>query len=141
MTPLPLILVAEDDDDDYLLVVEALQRLSTRVRIERARDGIELLEHLRGQDAGHATGRTVRPRLVLLDLNMPRLGGAATLEQIRSDPALADLDVLVLTTAEGYAELTPEGASSRTHYLTKPMRLPDFRRAVSDAVAPYVAPA
>lgn len=90
------ILLVDDNDVD----VEAVQRAFVRSRIANpimvARDGIEALEILRGTN-----GRTAlaRPLLMLLDLSMPRMNGVELLDALRTDPALRDTLVFVLTTS------------------------------------------
>lgn len=87
------ILLVEDDDIDALSVMRAFSRLKIANPIVRAKDGIEALEILKNQEIEH-------PYLILLDLNMPRMGGLELLNTLRHDPSLESSVVFVLTTSK-----------------------------------------
>ena len=87
------ILLVEDDDIDALSVMRAFSRLKIANPIVRAKDGIEALEILKNQEIEH-------PYLILLDLNMPRMGGLELLNTLRNDPSLETSVVFVLTTSK-----------------------------------------
>lgn len=95
-----IILLADDDADDRMLTREALaeSRLANDLRF--VEDGEELMHYLnhRGRFADPAS--SPRPGLILLDLNMPRKDGREALEEIKSDPALRHIPVVVLTTSK-----------------------------------------
>ena len=97
--PTPLLLMAEDNDEDFFLAQEALGRCRARHRLSRVRDGLELMDYLlrRGPYADPAS--SPRPTVILLDLNMPRKDGFETLREIKSDPALRRIPVVIFTTA------------------------------------------
>jgi CheY-like chemotaxis protein len=87
------ILLVEDDDIDAMSVERAFKRMQVANSVVRAKDGIEALKILRDGDVR-------RPYLVLLDLNMPRMGGLELLEIIRNDAKLSSNVVFVLTTSK-----------------------------------------
>jgi CheY-like chemotaxis protein len=87
------ILLVEDDDIDAMSVQRAFSRMKIANPIIRAKDGVEALEILTNGDVKH-------PYLILLDLNMPRMGGLELLDMIRSDPSLESCVVFVLTTSK-----------------------------------------
>lgn len=87
------ILLVEDDDIDAMSVKRAFSRMRIANPIVRAKDGLEALEILRKGDVKH-------PYLILLDLNMPRMGGLELLKVIRNDPQLELSVVFVLTTSK-----------------------------------------
>ena len=99
------ILVVDDNPDHLELVVSALARRCDRARIATARDGIEALDFLLGRRA-HA-GRDIRkqPRLIVLDLSMPRLDGLQALDAIRNEPQIAAIPVVVLSGSSDKAQL------------------------------------
>tara|TARA_R110001583_G_scaffold81253_2_gene216982 strand:+ start:9910 stop:10335 length:426 start_codon:yes stop_codon:yes gene_type:complete len=87
------ILLVEDDDIDAKMVVRAFTKLRIANPIVRAKDGVMALELLRNNTV-------TRPYIILLDLNMPRMGGLEFLDEIRSDPVLNTSIVFVLTTSK-----------------------------------------
>jgi|TARA_B110000046_G_scaffold166565_1_gene183610 CheY-like chemotaxis protein len=87
------ILLVEDDDIDAMSVQRAFQRMKIANPIVRAKDGVEALDIL-------LKGRIEQPYLILLDLNMPRMGGLELLDTIRNNPQLESSVVFVLTTSK-----------------------------------------
>ena len=99
-----LVLVADDDSDDWGFIADALADVGSNV-VRFVRHGEELLDYLRR--TGVHTGRSERenPDLLILDLKMPRMGGAEALAEIRADPLLQRLPVVVLTTSTSEDEV------------------------------------
>jgi len=91
------ILLVEDDEVDVKAVKRALRELKILNSLTVASDGIEALQLLRGENGREPLKR---PFLILLDLNMPRMGGIEFLDEIRGDPALSHSLVFVMTTSE-----------------------------------------
>ena len=93
------ILMADDDDDDRRLTREALLegRLANDLRF--VENGEELMDYLR-HHGKYAATEVPRPGLILLDLNMPRKDGRTVLKEIKSDPELRQIPVVVLTTSQ-----------------------------------------
>lgn len=109
---LPAILIADDDEDDRLMIQRALEHSRLLNPVEMVEDGEELMDYLRERS---------RPALLLLDLNMPRKSGREALQEIKTDPDLRSLPVIVLTTSEleeDIAECYDVGANA---YITKPV--------------------
>ena len=94
------ILMADDDSDDRILTKEALEegRLINEIRF--VENGEELLEYLRKEGKFSPPAEAPRPGLILLDLNMPRKDGRTVLKEIKTDPALRTIPVVVLTTSK-----------------------------------------
>lgn len=90
------LLMVEDDDLDATAITRAFKKLKLTNPLVRAKDGVEALEYLRGEN-----GRTkiARPYMILLDLNMPRMDGIEFLAELRKDPTLSNSVIIVLTTS------------------------------------------
>jgi len=106
----PLVLLAEDDEDDAFLLQEALKNDGWRGRLDRVRDGEELLEVLR---AG------TRPDLILLDLDMPRKDGRQALAEIKRDEELRVIPVIVLTTSAAEVDVLGAYRAGANSYMVK----------------------
>lgn len=116
-----IILMADDDDDDYLLTQKALKQSKLLNTLCRVKDGEELLEFLRGTGdyANHQSCR--RPGVILLDLNMPRKDGREALKEIKSDPELRDIPVVVFTTSKAEEDIYKSYQLGVNSFITKPV--------------------
>ena len=115
------LLMAEDDPDDRLLTKEALAESHLANDLYFVEDGIELLDylHLRGKYAG--PNRAPRPGLILLDLNMPRMDGREALAQIKADPDLRRIPIVVLTTSKAEEDILKSYDLGVAGFVTKPV--------------------
>lgn len=114
------ILMADDDDDDRRLTREALLegRLANDLRF--VENGEELMDYLRR--LGKYSGTEVpRPGLILLDLNMPRKDGRTVLKEIKSDPELRQIPVVVLTTSQADEDIFKSYDLGVNSYIVKPV--------------------
>ena len=121
------ILVVDDDDADALMIEEALAAAETQARVERVTDGREALDYLRRE------GRypdAMRPDLILLDLNMPRMDGRETLAAIKADEQLKAIPVVILTTSGAAPDIVASYQHRANAYVTKPFGLDDFEATV-----------
>lgn len=116
------VLLVEDNDDDVLLTELCFARVDLEVRLSRAGDGIECLEHLRS--AGPL------PDLVLLDLNMPLMDGREVLTSIKGDDVLRHVPVVVLTTSRDPADVRGAYASHCNSYLIKELDFSVFVESI-----------
>jgi CheY-like chemotaxis protein len=116
------ILLVEDDPGDVVMTREAFQDYKLRNTLHVVDDGAEAMAFLRNE--GEYTDRP-RPDLVLLDLNLPRMDGREVLEAIKSDPDLASIPVVVLTTSENEDDVLRSYSLHANAYVTKPV---DFER-------------
>ena len=116
------ILVADDDPDDRLLAKHALEKSRLANDLRFVEDGEELVDYLyrRGKFADPRT--SPRPGLILLDLNMPRKDGREALKEIKSDPKLRDIPVVVLTTSKADEDIARIYSLGGNSYITKPDR-------------------
>ncbi|HSH17899.1 MAG TPA: response regulator [Candidatus Saccharimonadales bacterium] len=116
-----VILMADDDDDDYLLTQKALKQSKLLNTLCRVKDGEELLDYLhrRGQFEGDDT--CYRPGVILLDLNMPRKDGREALKEIKSDPNLRDIPIVVFTTSKAEEDIFKSYQLGVNSFITKPV--------------------
>ncbi len=121
------VLLVEDDPGDVLLIREAFAEQKVGNALAVVSDGVQAIEYLRGE--GEFAGRE-RPDLVLLDLNLPRKSGAEVLAEIKSDPELATIPVIVLTTSEAEEDVLRSYQSHANAYITKPVDFDRFRQIV-----------
>ncbi|MBI4398196.1 MAG: response regulator [Candidatus Omnitrophica bacterium] len=106
------ILIAEDDRDYYLMIQEAFRTAEIPVQLDWVEDGDECLEYLR---------KKILPDLVLLDLNMPRKNGLATLEEMKKTPALQDIPVVVMTVSRAESDIDSSYRLGAASFITKPL--------------------
>lgn len=117
------ILLAEDDPDDRLLTRRALAESSVATAFTAVEDGEELLQYLRRENEYQDDGgrEAARPDLILLDLNMPRMDGREALREIKSDPELRRIPVVVLTTSEAEHDILQSYDLGVNAFVTKPV--------------------
>ena len=121
------ILLVEDNPGDVRLTQEALLEGKVKNRLYIAKDGVEAIEFLRREGNFHDA---VRPDLILLDLNLPRKDGRQVLQEIKSDPALRVIPVVVLTTSEAEEDILKSYDLHANCYITKPVDLEQFLKIV-----------
>lgn len=120
------ILVAEDDVEDCKLLESALRETGSPQLMSFVHDGEELLSYLRREGAFADESNFPMPELILLDWNMPKMSGREALQEIKSDPQLRDIPVILLTTScaeENIKRAYELGANS---YVQKPTRFQDL---------------
>jgi len=108
------ILLVEDNQADALLIQEALRQASVHLDVERVPDGEAALRRLRNGP---------RPGLVLLDLNLPRMDGRTVLAELKADPDLHTIPVIVLTTSSAPADIAFAYENHANSYVRKPLGL------------------
>ena len=121
------ILLVEDNPADVRLTQEALKEGKVRNNLHIARDGIEAMEFLR-RNGKYANA--VRPDLILLDLNLPRKDGREVLSDIKRDPELKSIPVVVLTTSSAETDIFKSYTLHANCYITKPVDLDQFVQVV-----------
>lgn len=126
-TPPIRILLIEDDPGDVLLTREALAALAQPRSIDVAANGEEALDFLRRKGDFR---NSQRPDLVLLDLNLPRLGGLEVLERIKRDSSLRSIPVVVLTTSASEDDVTNSYRLHANAYVCKPVEVDDYMKVV-----------
>ena len=119
------VLLVEDDDVAAESVVRSLDKAGLRFPVVWAEDGEQALRVLRGQDP---LRRVHRPRVILLDLNMPRMNGFEFLQHLRADAELCDDIVFVLTTSDGDMDRLRAYREHIAGYMVKAALGPQFAR-------------
>lgn len=124
------ILLVEDDPQDVRLTLRELQRENLRNRITVARDGEEALDFLFCRGAFHERSPHNPPRLVLLDLKLPKLGGLEVLREIKSKPETRAILVVVMTSSGEERDVVDSYKLRVNSYIQKPMHVDQFRQTV-----------
>jgi CheY-like chemotaxis protein len=115
------ILMADDDADDRLLTKEALEEARLANDLHFVRDGEELMDYLQHRGAYSDPDTAPRPGVILLDLNMPRKDGRQALREIKNDPNLRSIPVVVLTTSKMDEDIHRSYDLGASSYITKPV--------------------
>lgn len=120
------ILMADDDTDDHLLVREALAEARVVNELHCVEDGEELLDYLHRRGRYSTLCHVPLPGLILLDLNMPRKDGRETLKEIKGDPALRRIPVVVLTTSKAQEDILHTYDLGVNSFIVKPVTFDAF---------------
>ena len=125
------ILLVEDNPHDLELTLIALSKSQLANQVVICRDGAEALDYLlqRGEYAGRTAGN---PAVVLLDLKLPKVDGLEVLAEIRDNPALKSLPVVMLTSSREEQDLIRSYELGVNAYVVKPVDFQEFVRAISD---------
>jgi CheY-like chemotaxis protein len=124
------ILLAEDDPNDAELTLRALSE-SKAGEIVLARDGAEALACLR-ENLGQYSAWHTQPCVVLLDLKMPKIDGLEVLRQIKTDPRLRSIPVVMLTSSRQEQDVVQSYELGANAYVVKPVSFSEFRRALQE---------
>ena len=120
-----LILMAEDDDDFHRLTAFEFQNFSD-VELRRVEDGEELMDYLLHRGKYQNPMDAPSPDLIFLDLNMPRKNGHEALREIRSNPQLPFIPILILTVSSDQKDIQRAYASGANSFITKPYDFQDW---------------
>jgi CheY-like chemotaxis protein len=115
------ILMADDDPDDRLFAKEALQESRLANGLHFVEDGEELMDYLHQRGAYAGPAAALPPGLILLDLNMPRKDGREALEEIKADPDLRRIPVVVLTTSKAEEDILRSYDLGASSFIVKPV--------------------
>ena len=122
------ILLVEDNPGDVRLTLEAMRDAKVQTRIHVVEDGVEAMEFLRRE------GRfsdAPRPDLILLDLNLPRKDGRTVLAEVKADPDLKRIPVVILTTSRAEEDVLKAYDLHANCYVTKPVDLAQFMKVIA----------
>ena len=129
-----VILMADDDADDRLLAKDALNECKITNALHFVENGEELLDYLRQEGKYASLVDTPRPGLILLDLNMPRKDGREALQEIKADPKLRSIPVVVLTTSKADTDISRIYELGANSFITKPVSFDALIKVMSDLV-------
>lgn len=115
-----VILMADDDDDDFLLTQKALKASKLLNTLVRVSDGEELVDYLMNKGE-YENKETLRPGIILLDLNMPRKDGREALKEIKENEDLRDIPVVVFTTSKAEEDVYRSYQLGVNSFITKPV--------------------
>jgi two-component system response regulator len=115
------ILMAEDDPDDRQMTREAFEESHLANDLRFVGDGVELLDYLHHRGKYSDPASSPRPGLILLDLNMPKKDGREALREIKADPRLRNIRVVILTTSKAEEDILRSYDLSASSYITKPV--------------------
>jgi len=124
------ILLVEDSPEDLELALRALQKSRLANHIHVARDGEEALNFLFGSTPSGQKVEPLRPRLVLLDLNLPKVDGIEVLQQLKNNPDTKNIPVVVLTSSREQRDLEDCYKLGVNSYIVKPVNFEQFYEAV-----------
>jgi CheY-like chemotaxis protein len=117
------LLMADDDEDDRLLTRVALERSRLANDLRFVEDGEDLMDYLHRRGPYADPKSSPRPGLILLDLNMPRKDGREALREIKTDPALRRIPVVVMTTSQADQDVARSYDLGANSYVTKPVTM------------------
>ena len=126
------ILLVEDNPDDLDMTMHALRKMKLANHIQIARDGVEALDFIfcRGPHAERKIEHV--PRVVLLDLKLPRVDGLEVLRTMKSDPRTRKIPIVVLTSSKEQSDLVESYDLGVNSYMVKPVNFDAFAKAVQE---------
>jgi two-component system, response regulator len=129
-SPSKILLLVEDNNDDETLTLMALETNRITNEVVVARDGAEALDFLFGTGAHAGRDVSVQPQVVLLDLNLPKIGGIEVLRRLRADERTRFLPVVVLTSSREEEDILKSYMHGANAYVRKPIEFAEFAGAV-----------
>lgn len=124
------ILLVEDNPSDAELTLHALQKSNLANRIQLVRDGEEALDFLFCRGAFSSRRFELAPRLILLDLKLPKVDGLQVLEQVKGDPRTRAIPVIILTSSKEDRDLAAGYTRGVNSYIQKPVHFGEFQKVV-----------
>ena len=125
------ILLVEDSEDDAAFFLHALKKDNPSAQLRIARDGAEALELIIGTDALSENALAVRPKIIVLDLKLPKVSGLEVLRRLKEDPNTRAIPVVVLSSSREKRDLVDSYQIGVNSYLVKPMDFDEFSECVS----------
>jgi two-component system response regulator len=126
------ILLVEDNPRDLELAQRALKMANFTDRIQIARDGVEALDFLFGEGSHEGRNIELCPKLVMLDLKLPRIDGLEVLQRLKADPRTRTIPVAILTSSQEQRDLVESYQLGVNSYIVKPVNFERFAAAVRE---------
>lgn len=124
------ILLVEDNPNDVELTLHAFQRYNLANRIQVARDGVEALEFIFGAGGGGEDPPSGLPKVVLLDLKLPKINGLEVLQRLKSDPRTRVIPIVILTSSREERDVVESYQLGVNSYIVKPVDFDQFISAM-----------
>ena len=124
------ILIADDDEDDRDMIRDALKESRLLNNLHCVKDGEELMDYLHHRGKFEDQIKNPLPGLILLDLNMPRMDGREALREIKTDPHLRQIPVIVLTTSQAEEDIFRTYELGVNSFITKPVSFEDLVKVI-----------
>jgi CheY-like chemotaxis protein len=121
-----VLLVADDDDDDQFLIREAFEASTLPCQLRFVNDGEQLMDYLNHHGQFVDKHESPRPDLILLDLNMPRKDGREVLKELKSDPAMCNIPIVILTTSDSKEDVDLAYKLGANSFVIKPSSSDSF---------------
>ena len=125
MTMKPLVIFAEDDNEDWMLIEDTLQQCSGSCTVERVRDGVDLM--IRLLDPAQQ-----KPDVILMDLKMPKKDGIEALGDIKRNPQLKHIPVIIMTTSKTESDIMRSYMTGANSYVVKPVTFDAMKTVLMD---------
>lgn len=129
----PDILLVEDNADEVDLAMRVLAKELPKCRVKRAKDGVEALEYLAGKEL------KVLPKVILLDLKLPRLNGLEVLRILKSDPKTRHIPVVVMTSSQEQRDVIDCYTLGANSYIVKPIDFREYFQVISGIARYWLA--
>jgi CheY-like chemotaxis protein len=126
------VLMVEDSEEDLQLALRAFKKANLLNRVQVARDGAEALDYVFCQNLHEGRRMEDAPRVILLDLKLPKVDGLEVLQRIKSDPRTKVIPVVVLTSSKEHRDVLTSYELGANSYIVKPVAFDGFARAMQE---------
>jgi len=126
------VLMVEDSEEDLQLALRSFRKANFLERVQVVRDGAEALDYLFCQ--GEYAGRRIEdiPRVILLDLKLPKVNGLEVLQRVKSDPRTRRIPVVLLTSSKEHSDVVAGYENGANSYIVKPVAFDGFAKAMQE---------